>query len=162
MEKGIERWGRLRMMFELEDFHGWDLSTMWDELKFESKHKKMTSKLVAVLGKQDIGGVGQQSRDFSRGSELCHFDQISQTKPVLGSNPLLRLTLAISNSVLNSSSSQHSLWSRRTWIGPHSLQWRRIGKVPGTMSVATSESNTRRIATRMDGSSITADRFSGS
>jgi len=49
MEKLMQQFGKLRMVFTMEDFHGWDLHSAWDELKFELKHTK-DLKRVAVVG----------------------------------------------------------------------------------------------------------------
>ena len=51
MESLIERWGRLRMLFDLDDFEGWDLASAWEELKFEARHRK-DLKRVAVVGEK--------------------------------------------------------------------------------------------------------------
>ena len=63
-------WGRLGMMFELEDFHGWDLSTMWDELKFESKHKKMRGPSFAISTKSVGRSLGHAKRHGLRDDPL--------------------------------------------------------------------------------------------
>lgn len=52
MEQLIERWGRLRMLFEMRDFHGWDLPSAWEELKFQARHRK-DLKRVAVVGERE-------------------------------------------------------------------------------------------------------------
>lgn len=50
MEKLIEQWGRLRMLFQMkDDFEGWDASSAWEEFKFEARHRK-DLKRVAVVG----------------------------------------------------------------------------------------------------------------
>ena len=49
MEHLIDRWGRLRMLFLMDEFEGWDLASAWEEFKFELKHMK-DLKRVAVVG----------------------------------------------------------------------------------------------------------------
>ena len=38
VEEAIEQWGRIRLLFEFRDFHGWDLRAFWEDLKFDYKH----------------------------------------------------------------------------------------------------------------------------
>ncbi len=74
MEKLIERYGRLRMLFEMEDFRGWDAHGAWDEFKFESKHKK-DLKRVAVVGDKKWEEWASAISGFFTGSDVRYFDR---------------------------------------------------------------------------------------
>jgi hypothetical protein len=34
----VKRQGRIRLLFEMSDFHGWELQAAWDDLKLGVKH----------------------------------------------------------------------------------------------------------------------------
>ena len=38
LEAQIERHGKIRVLFQMIDFHGWDLAGFWADLKFDIKH----------------------------------------------------------------------------------------------------------------------------
>ncbi len=51
MERAIERWTSLRMLFIMDEaFEGWDLHAGWDELMFEFKHHGHMVKVGVVGG----------------------------------------------------------------------------------------------------------------
>ena len=41
--------GPLRLLIELDDFRGWDLPALWEELKFDTTHQRDMGR-VAVIG----------------------------------------------------------------------------------------------------------------
>jgi SpoIIAA-like len=49
IEKIIQEFGRISLLLELDDFHGWDLGAAWDDFKFGMKHSK-DFKQVAIVG----------------------------------------------------------------------------------------------------------------
>ena len=46
----IEEHGKVRIMFEMHDFHGWTAGALWEDLKFDFKHWKDIERL-AIVGK---------------------------------------------------------------------------------------------------------------
>jgi hypothetical protein len=48
-ERLIRMKGKLRMLVELEDFHGWDAGAVWEEFKWDIKHFRDVER-VAVVG----------------------------------------------------------------------------------------------------------------
>lgn len=34
----IERVGKIKILFVMHDFHGWDLGAVWEDIKFATKH----------------------------------------------------------------------------------------------------------------------------
>ena len=52
MEDLIKQWGRLRMLFEMKDFHGWELGAVWEDLKFDFKHFGHIKRLAMVGDKK--------------------------------------------------------------------------------------------------------------
>src|SRR2546425_8169602 len=37
-ERLAKQHGKLRVLFEMADFHGWDTAALWDDVKFDVKH----------------------------------------------------------------------------------------------------------------------------
>lgn len=49
VEAAIEAHGKIRLLAELVDFHGWDLPALWDDLKFATNHCTQVER-VAIVG----------------------------------------------------------------------------------------------------------------
>ena len=39
VETAINAQGKVRLLAQFENFHGWDLHAMWDDTKFATKHR---------------------------------------------------------------------------------------------------------------------------
>jgi hypothetical protein len=48
VEAQIDVHGKIRILFEMHDFHGWTAGAMWDDLKFDFKHWKDIERLAIV------------------------------------------------------------------------------------------------------------------
>ena len=44
----ITEHGKLRVLFEMHDFHGWTAGAMWEDIKFDFKHWKDVERLAFV------------------------------------------------------------------------------------------------------------------
>ena len=49
VEKLIEGSGKIKILFIMHDFHGWDLGAVWQDIKFATKHCRDIEK-VAMVG----------------------------------------------------------------------------------------------------------------
>ena len=49
VEAAIARNGKVRLLSQFEDFHGWDLHALWDDTKFSMKHCADVEK-IAIVG----------------------------------------------------------------------------------------------------------------
>ncbi|WP_164101454.1 SpoIIAA family protein [Candidatus Laterigemmans baculatus] len=47
-EHKIETEGKVRMLVILQDFHGWEIDALWEELKFDIRHFRDIEKLAIV------------------------------------------------------------------------------------------------------------------
>lgn len=66
--------GPLRLLVELDDFHGWDLPALWEELKFDLTHQKDLGR-AAIVGDQAWQDWGTRlSKPFFR-AEIRYFDR---------------------------------------------------------------------------------------
>jgi len=70
----IEASGRIRILLEMDDFHGWDAGAMWEDLKFDLKHFRDIERL-AMLGDQAWEkGMAAFCAPFTR-AEIRYFDR---------------------------------------------------------------------------------------
>ena len=74
MEELIKQWGRLRMLFYMDDFHGWDVSGAWDEFKFELRHRS-DLKRVAVVGDKKWAGWASKLSKLFTGTDVRYFER---------------------------------------------------------------------------------------
>jgi len=52
IERLIKQHGKIRVLFDMHDFHGWKLGAAWEDLKFDIKHYADIERL-AVVGERD-------------------------------------------------------------------------------------------------------------
>lgn len=53
-EPAVERLmdgGKIKILFEMHDFHGWDLGATWEDIKFATKHCRDVER-IAMVGDQ--------------------------------------------------------------------------------------------------------------
>ncbi len=75
LERAIERSeGRPRVLILLEDFRGWQLDALWQELRFDLKHRKDFER-IAVVGDSRLQDWGTRlSRPFFA-AEMRYFSR---------------------------------------------------------------------------------------
>ena len=47
-ESAIKKYGKIRILFIIHDFHGWDVGALWEDLKFDIKHFNDIERLAIV------------------------------------------------------------------------------------------------------------------
>jgi SpoIIAA-like len=47
-ERLLQRHGKLRVLYDLANFHGWDAFALWDEIKFDVKHFSDIERMALV------------------------------------------------------------------------------------------------------------------
>ena len=50
-ERLVKPHGKLRLLFNMVDFHGWEAAALWDDIKFDLKHFKDIQRLALVGNK---------------------------------------------------------------------------------------------------------------
>ncbi len=48
MERLIGEQGKIRVLFEMHDFHGWEAGALWEDIKFDMKHFRDIERLALV------------------------------------------------------------------------------------------------------------------
>jgi hypothetical protein len=44
----IEQVGKIKILFVMQDFHGWEMGAVWEDIKFAAKHCNDISKIAMV------------------------------------------------------------------------------------------------------------------
>jgi len=69
----IKEYGKLRILFVMQDFHGWTAGAMWEDLKFDLKHWKDIERLAIVGDKKWEKGMAAFCKPFTKAS-IRYFD----------------------------------------------------------------------------------------
>jgi hypothetical protein len=73
-ERLIRKFGKIRVLFELHDFHGWEAAAVWEDLKFDVKHFKDIERLAFVGEKAWEHGMAVFCRPFTT-AKIQYFDR---------------------------------------------------------------------------------------
>ena len=81
LEKDIQENGKVRILFQMHDFHGWKASALWEDIKFDMKHFSDIERLAMVGDKQWEKGMSVFCKPFTT-AKIRFFspDQIEQAK----------------------------------------------------------------------------------
>jgi SpoIIAA-like len=70
----VKQYGKIRVLFRMHDFHGWEPVAFWDEVKFDLKHLGDIERLAIVGDKQWEKFLGVFGRPFTA-AEIRYFDE---------------------------------------------------------------------------------------
>jgi len=73
VEELILKFGKIRMVFEMRDFHGWDASALWEDIKFDIRHFSEIESLAMVGDKKWEKGMSICGKPFTR-ARIKYFD----------------------------------------------------------------------------------------
>jgi hypothetical protein len=73
-ERLVQQHGNVRLLFEMVDFHGWDVGALWDDLKFDLKHFADIERLAMVGDKKWEQGMSTFCRRFTAAT-IRYFDR---------------------------------------------------------------------------------------
>ena len=79
VERLIKQHGRIRMLFDMHDFHGWKAGALWEDTKFAFKHYSDLERLAVVGEKAWEQGMAAFCRPFTK-AELRYFDRSEADK----------------------------------------------------------------------------------
>ncbi len=74
VERLIKKHGKLRMVFEMHDFHGWEMSALWEDIKFDVKHFRDIERLAVVGERKWEAGMAAFCKPFTT-AKIQYFDQ---------------------------------------------------------------------------------------
>lgn len=69
----VKRHGKIRVLFEMTDFHGWEAAALWDDIKFDLKHFADIERLAMVGDKTWEKGMSVFCRPFTTAT-IRYFD----------------------------------------------------------------------------------------
>lgn len=72
-ERLAKQHGKIRVLFEMTDFHGWDAGALWDDIKFDLKHFADIERLAMVGNKKWEQGMSVFCRPFTTAT-IRYFD----------------------------------------------------------------------------------------
>ncbi|MBB3207068.1 hypothetical protein FHS27_002887 [Rhodopirellula rubra] len=73
VERQIEVCGKIRILFAMHDFHGWDAGAMWQDIKFDVKHFNDIERLAIVGEKKWERGMAVFCKPFTT-AKIRYFD----------------------------------------------------------------------------------------
>lgn len=73
-EAAIKKYGKIRVLFKMHDFHGWDMGALWEDMKFDLKHFSDIERLAIVGESKWEQGMSVFCRPFTT-SKIKYFDQ---------------------------------------------------------------------------------------
>ncbi|TWU21440.1 hypothetical protein Pla52o_36250 [Novipirellula galeiformis] len=73
VERQIEECGKIRILFAMHDFHGWDAGAMWEDIKFDVKHFNDIERLAIVGEKKWERGMAVFCKPFTT-AKIRYFD----------------------------------------------------------------------------------------
>jgi hypothetical protein len=72
-ERLVSEHGKIRVLFEMLDFHGWETAAVWDDIKFDLKHFTHIERIAMVGDKKWERGMAVFCRPFTI-AKLRYFD----------------------------------------------------------------------------------------
>ena len=73
VEAAIKANGKVRMLAQFEDFHGWDLHAMWDDTVFATKHCADIERIALVGDKKWEEWMAKICKPFTK-AKIRYFD----------------------------------------------------------------------------------------
>ena len=73
VEQLIQEFGKIRVLFEMKDFHGWKAGALWQDIKFDLKHFADIEKFAFVGEKKWEKGMSVFCRPFTT-AKIRYFD----------------------------------------------------------------------------------------
>lgn len=72
-ERLIRQNGKIRMLFDLTEFHGWDAGAAWEDLKLDIKHHAHIERIAMVGDKKWQRLIATLSKPFTKAT-IRYFD----------------------------------------------------------------------------------------
>lgn len=73
LEEKIESFGIIRWYFEMQEFEGWSLSAMWQDIKFDIRNKEKLERIAMVGDKRWEKELTRLMKPFT-GASIEYFD----------------------------------------------------------------------------------------
>jgi len=81
VERLIQQHGRIRVLLQTHDFHGWTAGALWEDVKFDLKHFNDIERLAVVGEKKWEQGMAAFCRPFTTAKiRFFEHDQIEEAR----------------------------------------------------------------------------------
>jgi hypothetical protein len=74
VERLIGEHGKVRILVQMHDFHGWDAGALWEDIKFDARHFKDIERLALVGEKRWEQGMALFCKPFTT-AKVRYFDE---------------------------------------------------------------------------------------
>ena len=74
VERLVKQYGKVRMLVQMHDFHGWTLGALWQDIKFDIKHFSDIERLALVGERKWEAGMATFCKPFTRAT-IRYFDE---------------------------------------------------------------------------------------
>jgi hypothetical protein len=74
VERLVKVHGKIRMLLEMHDFHGWTAGALWEDIKFDTKHFKDIERLAIVGETKWQHGMAVFCKPFTA-ARIQYFDR---------------------------------------------------------------------------------------
>jgi|SRR5665213_1721906 len=72
-EQLVQQHGKLRVLFDMTGFHGWDLTALWEDIKFDLNHFADIERLAMVGERKWQHGMSAFCKPFTKAT-IKYFD----------------------------------------------------------------------------------------
>ena len=72
-ERLVQKHGKLRVLFDMTDFHGWEMGALWEDLKFDVKHFADVERIAMVGETKWESGMASFCKAFTKAA-VRYFD----------------------------------------------------------------------------------------
>ncbi len=74
IERLIKEHGKIRILVQMHDFHGWEMGALWEDIKFDMKHFGDIEKLALVGESKWEKGMATFCKPFTK-AKIEYFDE---------------------------------------------------------------------------------------
>jgi len=74
VERLVHEHGKLRLLVEMADFHGWTAGALWEDIKFDAKHFSDIGRVAMVGEKKWQEGMAHFCRPFTS-AQIRYFNR---------------------------------------------------------------------------------------
>jgi hypothetical protein len=74
VERLIGQHGKIRMVVQMHDFHGWTMGALWEDIKFDLKHFSHIERLALIGDRKWEAGMAVFCKPFTTAS-VRYFDE---------------------------------------------------------------------------------------
>ena len=73
VDRLVEQHGKVRILFEMHDFHGWSAGALWQDIRFDMRHFSDIERVAIVGETRWQKGMATFCKPFTR-AEIRYFD----------------------------------------------------------------------------------------